>query len=214
MTKYQYIYLHGFASSPLSNKAQYLSNCFREKDINLNIIDLNQGDFSHLTLSRQLKQVASSLNFAHQTKIRIIGSSFGGLTATWLAQQYSQIESLILLAPAFGFKNHWLPKLGKEMINQWRETGYLQVYHDGEKKEMALHSQFLEDLNQYEDIHLKRPIPTLILHGKFDEVIPIEASYQYAQNNPLAKLIALESDHSLANVMPDIWLNIREFMQI
>lgn len=214
MSKYQYIYLHGFASSPLSNKAQYLRNCFQEIDINLNIIDLNQGDFSHLTLSRQLKQLASSLNFAHQTKIRIIGSSFGGLTATWLAQQYSQIESLILLAPAFGFKNYWLPKLGKEMINQWQETGYLQVYHYGEKKEMALHYQFLEDLNQYEDIHLKRPIPTLIFHGKFDEVIPIDASYQYAKNNPLAKLIALESDHSLANVMPAIWLNIREFMQI
>jgi predicted esterase YcpF (UPF0227 family) len=214
MTKYQYIYLHGFASSPLSNKAQYLNNCFQKIGINLNIIDLNQGDFTKLTLTRQIKQAASHFNLDNDTKIRIIGSSFGGLTGTWLAQKYTQIESMILLAPAFGFKNHWLPKLGQETINQWKQNSYLPVYHYGEKKEMPLHYQFLKDLNKYEDSQLNKSLPTLILHGKFDEVIPINSSYQYVKNNPLAKIIALESDHSLANVMPEIWLNIRQFLQI
>ncbi len=50
-----YIYLHGFASSPSSTKAQYLRARFASLQINLNIPDLNQGDFSHLTLTRQLQ---------------------------------------------------------------------------------------------------------------------------------------------------------------
>ena len=80
-----YIYLHGFASSPLSAKAQYLDSCFRECQIDLEIPDLNQGDFSHLTLTRQLQQVENL--FPAKKPVVLIGSSFGGLTAAVLAER-------------------------------------------------------------------------------------------------------------------------------
>ena len=199
-----YIYLHGFASSPQSNKAQYLRDHLTEIGIKLNIIDLNAGDFSHLTLTRQIEQTQSAFP-ADDSPITIIGSSFGGLTAAWLGEKYSQVQRLILLAPAFGFLDHWLPKLEEEQLKQWQESGYLSVYHYGKKRELPLHYQFITDLKQYDESLLKRVLPTLILHGKNDDVIPVEASRNHISQRSWAKLIELESDHTLANVMSEIW---------
>lgn len=199
-----YIYLHGFASSPQSKKAQYLRDRFAEIGINLNIIDLNAGDFSNLTLTRQIEQTQSFF-LNDDSPITIIGSSFGGLTAAWLGERYLQVQKLILLAPAFDFLSHWLPKLGKKPIQQWHKSGYISVYHYGEKQELPLHYQFITDIKQYEESQLKRVVPTLILHGKNDDVIPIQASRNYMEQHPWVKLIELESDHTLTNVMPEIW---------
>ena len=171
-------------------------------------------DFSHLTLTKQIKQVANCFEVNHKQNIRIIGSSFGGLTAAWLGEKYSQIDSIILLAPAFNFKNHWLVNLTTETLQQWQEKGYLPVYHYGENRELPLHYQFLTDLSHYEQKKLKQSIPTLILHGINDEVISIHASRQYTKNRPWVKLIELESDHSLTDVMPIISKNITQFWQL
>src|SRR5512136_1301514 len=101
-----YIYLHGFASSPQSAKAKYLRDCFQTRQIDIKVPDLNQGDFSHLTLTRHLKQVAAEFPPA-PAPVAIIGSSFGGLTAAWLGQRHPQVQRLVLLAPAFQFLAHW-----------------------------------------------------------------------------------------------------------
>lgn len=211
---YQYIYLHGFASSPLSKKAQYLFNCFQEKSIDLTIIDLNNNDFSHLTLTRQIKQVANYFVDKNKQQVRIIGSSFGGLTAAYLGEKYEQIESIILLAPAFDFKNLWLSKLTPEISEKWKKEGYLSIYHYGEEQELPLHYQFLTDLIQYEETTINKNIPTLILHGVNDETISISASRKYSKNRNWVKLIELESDHSLTDVMPIIWEKIKLFWQL
>lgn len=51
-----YPYLHGFASGPQSVKAQFLQYQFAELGQTLHILDLNQGGFTQLTLSRQIQQ--------------------------------------------------------------------------------------------------------------------------------------------------------------
>jgi predicted esterase YcpF (UPF0227 family) len=206
----QYIYLHGFASSPNSTKAQYLRDRFAEVGIPLNVLDLNQGDFSHLTLTRQLQQAAATFSKNRQP-VTLIGSSFGGVTAAWLAQQFPQVNRVVCLAPAFDFLSHWLPKLTEAQICQWQESGYLSVYHYGEKRHLPLHYEFVLDTTQYDETQLQRPVPTLILHGLYDETIAIGASQNYANQRPWVKLIELNSDHSLENVLPQIWQVIRLF---
>ncbi|GAB4541146.1 MAG: alpha/beta fold hydrolase [Pleurocapsa sp.] len=208
MTKY--IYLHGFASSPQSNKARYLRDRFGELGIDLNVLDLNQGDFSHLTLSRQIQQtVAASAD--EETDITLIGSSFGGLTAAWVAEKYPQVKNLILLAPAFGFPGSWMQKLSTEQIKQWQESGYLGVYHYGEDKLLPLHYQFVQDASNYNLSQLTRQLPGLILHGVHDDVVPIEVSRSYVANHPPVKLIELDSDHGLNDVKEIIWQEIKNF---
>ncbi len=207
----QFIYLHGFASSPDSAKAKYLRDRFAEINLELKTPDLNQGDFSHLTITRQIAQVTAE--FTPTTGVTLIGSSLGGLTAAWLAQQL-QVERLILLAPAFKFLDHWLPQLGAEKLQQWQKQQYLMVYHYGEKSSLPLSYDFIVDAAQYNDAQLLRSVPTLILHGCQDEVIPIQVSRDFAQQRPGVELVELNSDHALGNVMAEIWQAIQVFCQL
>lgn len=208
----QHIYLHGFASSPNSNKARYIKKCFADNKINLRIPDLNNGDFSRLTITRQKKQVAAHIESTN-APVTLIGSSLGGLTAAHLGEKHPMVQRLVLLAPAFGFLSHWLPKLEEEKIQRWEKEKYLMVYHYREKREVPLNYDFLTDAVQYSEDILQRPIPTLILHGKNDEVIPIEASRDFARQRPWVKLVELDSDHSLGDVLPQIWQEIHSFCQ-
>jgi uncharacterized protein len=206
-----YIYLRGFASGPRSAKAVYLGDRFAKVDMLLMVPDLNQNDFYHLTLSRQIEQVEALLTV--DAPITLIGSSFGGLTAAWVAQRQPQIERLILLAPAFEFAESWLPKLG-DRLQKWQTEGAIEVYHYTQKCQLRLSYDFVNDLRQYSDQHLRRPISTLVLHGQDDQVVPMQASQSFAASRPWVQLIELNSDHSLGNVLPDLWTAIFTFCQL
>ena len=206
-----WIYLHGFASSPQSNKAQYLRDRFAEIDLNLNVLDLNQGDFTHLTLTRQIEQTVAAFP-DYDIPLTLIGSSFGGLTAAWVAEKYPQVKKLILLAPAFGFPTSWLSRLEPSQIKQWQDSGYLAVYHYGEDKQIHLDYQFLQDADNYPLSGLKRSLDTLILHGINDDVVPIQVSRDYANQHSRVKLIELESDHGLNDMKARIWQEIQTFI--
>jgi uncharacterized protein len=205
-----FIYLHGFASTPQSTKAQYFSRCFRAVHVPLQIPDLNQDDFYHLTLTRQIQQVQALLP-PENIPVTLIGSSFGGLTAAWLGERFPQVQQLVLLAPAFQFLAHWIPRLGAEQMQQWQHLQSMQVYHYGAKQMLPLSYQFMIDLAQYNEADLQRSIPTLILHGWQDEVIPIQASRDFAAARPWVKLIELESDHALADVEDKLWQEVWAF---
>ncbi|HEY9764204.1 MAG TPA: YqiA/YcfP family alpha/beta fold hydrolase [Trichocoleus sp.] len=212
----RYLYLHGFASGPQSMKAQTLRSHFHAQGLTLEVPDLNQGDFTHLTLSRQIEQIRA-LILQNQSPVVLIGSSFGGLTSAWLAQQpdlQGKIERLVLMAPAFRFLDQWLPRIGEEQHQRWQSEGFLSVYHYSEKRQIPLHYRFITDAQQYDDAQLRFPIPTLILHGRQDEVISIQASRDYASTRPWAKLIELESDHALGDVQDAIWQEIQQFLAI
>ncbi|WP_066423555.1 YqiA/YcfP family alpha/beta fold hydrolase [Anabaena sp. 4-3] len=208
-----YIYLHGFASSPKSAKAQDISDRFTKINIPITIPDLNAGDFSQLTITRQIQQVAAAFP-DDSTPVTLIGSSLGGLTAAHLGQQYQQVERLILLAPAFGFLSHWLPKLGNEAVQRWQQEQYYMVHHYGVGRSLPLSYNFVTDATKYSEDLLQRPIPTLILHGKQDEVIPMIASRDFQRSRPWVNLIELDSDHALSNVTQEIWQAIHHFCQL
>ena len=208
-----YLYLHGFASSPASYKAGEIDRFFRDRNLTLQIPDLNQDDFSHLTLTRQLQQVGAQLETI-SAPVYLIGSSFGGLTAAWLAQRYSQVERLVLLAPAFNFSTYWLSVFTDMERSQWKQDGYRSVYHYGQRRSLPLHYDFITDLLQYSNTGLTRSVPTLIVHGKQDETIPIQGSRDYAEVRSRVQLIELDSDHGLGDRLPEICSAIASFFQI
>ena len=207
-----YIYLHGFASSPNSVKARYFRSAFAELAIDLKTPDLNAGDFYQLTITRQIEQVIAEFP-PSSTPVTLIGSSLGGLTAALLAEKSSRVQRLGLLAPAFEFLTHWLPQLGEAKLKQWQDERQLMVYHYAERRFLPLSYNFAIDAANYQDSQLSRPVPTLILHGCDDEVIPIAASRNYAFSRPWVELIELNSDHALADVMTN-WQQIKSFIQI
>ena len=105
MSKYTYIYLHGFASAPSSFKARYFKNKLDSSEVI--VPDLNQDDFYNLTLSRQIQQVGEIIESINR-EIIVFGSSMGGLTALLLAEKYPSISKLVLMAPAFRMSELWV----------------------------------------------------------------------------------------------------------
>jgi uncharacterized protein len=203
----KYFYLHGFASSPRSTKAQQLRDRFQSLHLSLEIPDLNQGGFQNLTLTRQIQQVKALI----QEPITLVGSSFGGLTAAWIAQECDLVDRLVLLAPAFRYLDHWLPRFDAAQLEDWRSGDPISIYHYGERRSLPLHYRIVTDLAKYDEAELQKPVPTLILHGIRDETIPIAQSRAYANGRSWVKLIELESDHGLIDREAEIWQAISEF---
>jgi predicted esterase YcpF (UPF0227 family) len=98
-------YLHGFASSPQSSKATFFAERLAASGIPMECLDLNQPDFSTLTVSRMLQQIERRIAAASPADVVLVGSSLGGFVAVEAAgRQVNQarhpITQLILLAPA------------------------------------------------------------------------------------------------------------------
>jgi uncharacterized protein len=208
-----YIYLHGFSSGPGSTKAKYIQAQFTQIGIELQVPDLNQDDFTHLTVSRQIAQVVV-LFPPDRSPVTLIGSSLGGWISAIIAQDHPQVERLVLLAPAFDFLAHWIPKIGEQQLNSWQKTGYLSIYHHGIKDLVPLHYDFLSDARKYPLTEIDRFIPTLIIHGIHDDVIPVEASRSFAINRPWVELLEWNSDHQLTDASDRIWQELRRFCRI
>jgi uncharacterized protein len=200
----KYLYLHGFASGPQSVKAVDLQNRFAERGIHLEVPDLNQPNFFNLTLTRQIQQCEAMLAKDPEAWT-VVGSSLGGLTAAWLAQRNINVNRLVLLAPAFEFLAHWQQQLGAAQLEQWEKDDSIDVYHHVEERLLPLSYSFWADASQYSEAELTKATPTLILHGLFDEVIPIEASRRHTAQRSWCTLIELQSDHGLTDMLPEIW---------
>ncbi|MEO0406498.1 MAG: YqiA/YcfP family alpha/beta fold hydrolase [Cyanobacteria bacterium P01_A01_bin.135] len=201
------VYLHGFASGPGSYKAQYLQQQLALRGRQLDIPDLNRGGFYDLTITRQIDQV-TQLIAAPAQPVTLIGSSFGGLTAAWVAESCLQVERLVLLAPAFEFLVHLQAHLGGQ-YSRWQQEGQLPVYHHAYGQEVPLGYQFVTDLMQYSDSCLKRSLPTHIVHGERDAVIPPSASQRYQQGRAWVTLDLVDDDHSLTHALRDIWKQLQ-----
>jgi pimeloyl-ACP methyl ester carboxylesterase len=208
-----YLYLHGFASGPRSRKARFLAEKFATAGLELVIPDFNAGGFSDFTITRQLRQVASHCREA-ASPLTLIGSSLGGWAALLLAQEQITVDRLVLMAPALGFPSLWLERLGAAALEHWQQAQALPVYHYIEKQQVPLKYEFVTDAQQYLQHNFDRPLPTLILHGQHDEVVPIEVSRTFSAAHPWTKLIELDSDHSLGNVLAPIWQEISQFCQL
>jgi len=103
-----FVYLHGFASGPRSRKAQHFCNALSRMGINLLIPSLDEGDFSRLTISRQLALLENTLGGC---PVCLIGSSMGGYLASLYAARHSdEVQRVVLLAPAFDFASRWNEK--------------------------------------------------------------------------------------------------------
>ncbi|HVY94308.1 MAG TPA: YqiA/YcfP family alpha/beta fold hydrolase [Bryobacteraceae bacterium] len=193
----RHVYLHGFASGPQSRKAQAFREALSGCGIDLEIPVLDEADFAHLTLSRQLQVIEQLLAGA---PCRLIGSSMGGYLAALYAEAHPEVERLVLLAPAFAFQSRWLKIHGETAIQRWRETGWLPVYHYGANEIRRVHFGLFEDAGRFPDYPDFRQ-PARIFHGLNDTVVPIALSRTFAASHPNAQLIELDSDHELTDAL-------------
>lgn len=203
------LYLHGFASSPQSRKAQFFKEKLGSQGIPIDIPDLADGDFEHLTIHRQIKFIEQ---LVESERVTLIGSSLGGYLAALYAARHREVERLILLAPAFGFHRLWVAALGPERLARWRREGTMNVFHYAEGREMPLSYNFIEEAENL-DPFPQITQPALIFHGDRDPVVPVEQSLEFLHINPHAKLVRFgESEHELTDVLENIWRYTEDFL--
>lgn len=203
------IYLHGFASSPQSRKAQFFAEKFRATGVEMMIPDLAEGDFAGLTITKQLALVE---RLAGGDRVTLMGSSLGGyLSALYAARHAEQVERLILLAPAFRLAERWAEREGAERIAAWERDGAVQYFHFGEKREMPLRWEFLADARRYEP-YPEFEQPGLIFHGEADDVVPVESSVEFVSRHPRVRLQVMASDHELGDCLEAMWEQSKRFL--
>ena len=204
------IYLHGFASGPGSRKAQYFSERFAERGIQIEIPLMDQGDFRGLTITGQLRLIES---LAAGEPVQLIGSSMGGYVAALYAALHPETERLVLLAPAFYFTERWPQTLGAPTVEAWKRKGSMPVFHYAERATREVGYQLVEDGAQYPgapDFHQ----PALIFHGTQDNVVPAAYSEEFVAGHPNARLKLLDSGHELTHCLDLIWNGTASFLRI
>jgi pimeloyl-ACP methyl ester carboxylesterase len=207
---YQYVYLHGFASSPQSGKAQFLQKQFASLGIALQVPDLNLPSFKAMTLTQILTFLMETYG---EAPLRVMGSSLGGfLSLLWAARQPA-VERLLLLAPALGFADRLAQSMGTAALEQWRQQGTFAFHHYGLGGLADLGYEFFRDAQGYSELELRRSLPILILHGTRDDVVPISLSEDFAAaRSDSVRLVSADADHRLADQDPWLWEYTRSFM--
>jgi pimeloyl-ACP methyl ester carboxylesterase len=57
-------------------------------------------------------------------------------------------------------------------------------------------------------------VPTLILHGRQDEIVPVTVSETYAAGRSWVNLQLVDSDHALTDVLPQLWQASAQFLAL
>lgn len=210
------IYLHGFASSPNSRKAQFFRDRFAGEGFAVDVPALDGGDFFHLTITGQLALVEQLAQpaLARGEKVTLMGSSLGGYLAALFAARNPQVAGLILLAPAFAFARRWPLSLPPEVMESWQRTGSREVFHYGDGLPRPIAYGLLEDGLRYEDFPAV-PQRALVLHGRQDPVVPASFAEEFAAKNAVPpRLVLFDAGHELTEVLEPIWQECRAYCQL
>jgi pimeloyl-ACP methyl ester carboxylesterase len=206
-------YLHGFASSPQSTKVGYFSDRLWEHGIKLRCPDFNQPDFSSLTLTRMLGQLAAELAPLADDRTTLIGSSLGGTLAILAAARFPrQVDRLVLLAPAVMFAKPGHHLLPPERVEEWRRRGALPFFHYADNVERELTFAFYEDSLQYDAFNAAFGQPALIFQGLRDLSVDYRTVEAFAKTRPNVTLSLVEDDHQLIASLPRIWNDVQPFL--
>ncbi len=203
-----WIHLHGFATNVLGSKIEFARNYFkRTKAYSFFAMDM---DYEKHTTTEVLNVLeALILGFSEKYgHITFCGSSHGGYVAVNYARfkKLGNVKSLLLLAPSFRTLDLIVKELGREKVKNWLE-GREPLRFTEQEVEIEVREDFATDIlkNNYEIIsegEVRFPeepeVEIVIVHGKKDEVVPIEDSRLFASEVRVKELIEVDDDHRLS----------------
>jgi len=213
-------YVHGFASSTQSKKAAFFSERCARHGMSVRCPDLNEPDFSTLTVSRMLDRMESEIAASGREEVILIGSSLGAFVAVLTAarlngQDTSPVVSrLVLLAPALEFGANRMRHLGEEGLARWRDTGTLDVFHHGYGRTVPVGFALYEDAARHDAFAADVEIPILIFQGLRDELVEPATAERYARGRANVDLRLLDDDHQLLRSLDYMWQETAAFLKL
>jgi len=208
------VYLHGFASSPESGKAQRFASELAARGVGFTAPDLNLPAFETLTTTRMLAQVRDAVAQVPEGPIALVGSSLGAFVAVLAAAQDTtgRIDRLILLAPALDFGGNRLTEIGPYSVDEWRRAGSIRVFHYALGEEREVGYALYSDGAQYDALVLPTTLPTLVFMGDQDACVRPTMVRQWAEGRPLVDLHRVDDGHQLTKSMDLIWFESARFL--
>jgi uncharacterized protein len=207
------IYLHGFASSARSSKAVFLGGRLAEQGLTVQVPDLNEPDFSTLTITRMLERVGRTMADSGDDVVTLIGSSLGGFVAVHAALQHpDRVQRLVLLAPALDFGGNRMRQLGDRGLEDWRDTNRLDVFHYAYGRVMPVHYELYADAGRYDALTAKLELPVQVFQGRRDTAVDPDTVERWASMRPNVELHMLDDDHQLSGSLEYIWREMKRFL--
>ena len=130
-------------------------------------------------------------------KVCLIGSSMGGYLAILVAQGRMEVEATYLMAPGFNFLERWMRSLQLDFDDETCWEPKIPIFHYRYNEIKYIRTDIFKDAKNWRSLGLKREIPSRIVHGTHDEVVPIDESKKFASRRPWCSLKELDSDHGL-----------------
>lgn len=207
------LYLHGFASSAQGAKAMYFRERFeRLPQVVFHAVEFNPTpvDFEYLTITGLINRVRQYLlDHIDSQQVSLVGSSLGGLVALHYAHRYGGVVRMLLMAPALAYRPE---RFSEEELQRWEKEGVVNVAHYAFEKELPLRFDCHRDGLSYLE-PVPPAAPSLIIHGRGDEVVPLEDSRRYAADFPdKVRLVEVDSDHGLNDHLDFIWQQAEAFL--
>lgn len=199
-----HVFLHGLGSGRVGDKSASLLAWARHRRLHFLRYDFrghgeSEGDIRELTLGRLVADGEVALG--HVGRAVLVGSSLGGLVAAWVAaRQPERTAGLVLIAPAFGFL--------ERMTERPHADGRIRIENEWVSLEIDAH--VLEEARAWPEHELptRLTMPTLIVHGEGDDVVPAEASERLFAAIPHTRKdlwLVPGGDHRLTAQIERIW---------
>ena len=179
------LFAHGFEGSPTGSKPTYMKEALGWKVTAPKMSELGWSIASQTdVLIKYLDEGEYDL---------VVGSSMGGLAAANASSMRPREDiRLLLIAPAFGLAENWegMEETGR---SAWKTTG--ERRYTGFELDIVLPWEFMESAEK-----MSWPIPThptAIMHGRFDEVVPISHSRKVDESCENVTLYETDDGHRM-----------------
>ncbi|MGB1460798.1 MAG: YqiA/YcfP family alpha/beta fold hydrolase [Candidatus Thalassarchaeaceae archaeon] len=179
------LFAHGFEGSPTGSKPTFMKEALGWKVTAPKMSELGWSIASQTdVLVKHLDEEEYDL---------VVGSSMGGLAAANASSMRPHKDiRLLLIAPAFGLAENW-EEMEETGRSAWKETG--ERRYTGYELDIVLPWEFMESA---EKMSWPTPAhPTAIMHGRFDEVVPISYSRKVEESCKNVTLYETNDGHRM-----------------
>ena len=185
----QILFITGFLSKRWGNKSKALAQWCEEQGWGFCCYDVrgfgdSEGRFIDYMLSDWITDARLVLNMLKDGQsITIVGNSLGGWIAWLMAQECSEIERLVLIAPAFNMMGLRAQSIAPERCYDWHTAGWMPWDDEPAHQDYPLAWKWVEESRAYwgTSFDRLRPVSTAILHGQQDSVILPQGSSQFVE---------------------------------
>lgn len=139
--------------------------------------------------------------------LTVVGNSLGGWIAWLMAQEFTSIERLVLIAPAFNMMGVRAKQISDERRHAWHSAGWMPWDDDPVHRNYPIAWKWVEESEALwkTTFDRLRPVKTTILHGLHDTVILPVGSSQFVDRLLVCeatfpiKLKLVPGDHRLSS---------------